>query len=59
MQWDIWCTTVTTEQARALAQTFDDAGLSVLEDHAPELAYRSESQLDVTIAFGPLLPHQR
>ena len=57
-QFDIWCSTVTTEQARTLARIFDDAGLSVLEDRAPELAYRSESQLEIAIAFLPLLPHQ-
>jgi hypothetical protein len=56
---DIWCTTVITSEARVLARTLEGAGYSVLEDRAPELAYRSESQFEVVFAFIPLLPHQR
>ncbi len=59
---DIWCSHVTTEEARALAQILEDAGIQE-RDFGDELAYEVQSRdpsdgMDVTVSFGPLLPDE-
>ena len=56
---DIWCSHVTTEEARALAQLLDDAGE---EGHESIFGLRyvvgQPGGTVVSVSFGPLLPHQ-
>jgi hypothetical protein len=58
---DIWCSHVTTEEARGLAQILDDAGGQGHPDHFG-LRYvfgqRDPGATEVTLSFGPLLPHE-
>jgi len=51
---DLWCSDVTTEETRALAQILEDAGIQEV-DFGDSLEY--ELQSDVVLSFGPLLPH--
>jgi hypothetical protein len=57
---DIWCSRVTTEEARALAETLDDAAIGVLDSGSASI-YKSRPRdrvsPDVTIGFWPVLPH--
>lgn len=58
---DIWCSDVTTEEARALARIIEDSGVAQPYG-GPELQYaierRNPGPIDVTLGFWPLLPHQ-
>jgi hypothetical protein len=55
------CSSVTTEQARALARTLEEAGVSQ-GSFGDEVTYGVESRdpdrTDVVVAFYPLLPHE-
>ena len=61
-----YCSDVTTEEARALAEALDDAGLEQLRGGGSEegaesayyrLAYRVEAPVPAYIFFEPILPH--
>jgi hypothetical protein len=57
---DIWCSSVTTDQARALTRSLADAGIGKSVDSA--LVYESRPRVpyqpEVSIAFSPVLPNQ-
>jgi len=57
--YDIWCSRVTTDQARVLADILDDAGSQRI-DWDPELGYEFDgrgSLATVTLWIDPMLPH--
>ena len=55
----VWCSVVTTEQARQLAGTLDDAGASLLSPQGPSYAFSSPGgSPEVDISFDPILPHE-
>lgn len=58
---DIWCSRVPIEEARTLAEILEDAGLWLL-DFGDEPMYlvgsRDPIDAEVTVSFGPLLPHE-
>lgn len=59
-RFDIWCSHVTTEEARGLAQILEDAGAQARDfGDEPQYMVRSDQNggTDVTVSFGPLLPH--
>ena len=58
--YDYWCSAVTTEQARALAEVLDDAGIVSNGGDVFGLVYeRSDRRaVEVSISFHPLLPHE-
>jgi len=57
---DIWCSRVTTDQARALTSSLDDSGIGKSVDSA--LVYESRPRVpyqpEVSIVFSPVLPDQ-
>lgn len=59
---DIWCSDVTTEEARALAQILDEAGVRDRHEDVFGLRYvfgaRDAGATEVTLSIGPLLPHE-
>jgi hypothetical protein len=58
---DIWCSHVPTEEARALAQTLDDAGAQERHEDVFGLRYvfgqRDSGATEVTLTIEALLPH--
>lgn len=56
-----WCSDLATEEARALAQILDDAGQDPHEDVFGlryVIGQRDPDATEVSVSFGPLLPHQ-
>jgi hypothetical protein len=57
-----WCSAVTTERARALAEVLDEAGIGSNGGDIFGLVYhsgpRNGSALNVSISFGPMLPDE-
>jgi hypothetical protein len=57
-----WCSSIATEEARALAGILDDAGFREV-NHDPDVGYLSESRgappsgVEGTVFFTPVLPH--
>jgi hypothetical protein len=56
---DVWCSTVMTEQALALAQILDDAGVGSNPPDVFGIVYRTSDRepVRVQVAFEPILPH--
>jgi hypothetical protein len=52
-----WCSVVTTEQARHLAQILNDAGAVHQSPDGFSLAFSPPSHEVVDIGFAPILPH--
>jgi hypothetical protein len=57
---DYWCSTVTTDQVRALAQILDDAGIPSNGGDVFGVEYRTSDRepVRVQVSFGPVLPHE-
>jgi hypothetical protein len=51
-----WCSLVTTEHARDLVGTLEDAGASKAEPELLEYTYSPESFSDISISISPVLP---
>jgi hypothetical protein len=56
---DLWCSTVSTDEARALTQILDDAGIPSSSD-VFGLVYRTSDRepVRVQVSFEPVLPHE-
>jgi hypothetical protein len=52
-----WCSVVTTEEARHVAQILDDAGAFAQSPEGQSLAFSPPSHEVVDIGFAPILPH--
>jgi hypothetical protein len=60
MTFTYWCSSVSTEEARALAQILDDAGAQGQEDIFGlryDFGQRDPAATEVLLSFEPLLPH--
>jgi hypothetical protein len=57
---DVWCSTVTTEQALALARILDDAGVPSNGGDVFGIVYRTSDRepVRVQVSFEPVLPHE-
>jgi hypothetical protein len=58
-RFEIWCSTLTTQDARGLARILEEAWWTE-RDYGAEVAFASEREAPgTTIGFFPLLPHER
>lgn len=59
---ETWCSDVTTEEARALAQILDEAGVRDRHEDVIGLRHvfgaRDAGATEITLSIGPLLPHE-
>ncbi len=55
-----WCSVVTTEEARGLAEILEDAGSSILSEEGPEYSFSPPDRRyeTVDVGLGAVLPHE-